>query len=137
MLSTQLSALTRAHGSRLVRFALVGVANTAIDFAVFGALYYLMSVHLLLANSLSYGAGLVNSFVMNSRWTFRDPARQQRGTRAVRFAAFNLIGLAIANAVIWLLALVLPAWTAKLGAVGATLLWNYWSSHRFVFVRDR
>lgn len=136
MLSPRLGALARNHGGRLVRFSLVGVANTAIDLVVFASCYYLLGAHLLLANSAGYGAGLANSYLMNSRWTFRDPARPERPARAARFAAFNLVGLLIANAVIWPLALVLPAWAAKLGAVGATLLWNYWSSHRFVFVRD-
>jgi hypothetical protein len=36
---------------------------------------------------------------------------------------------------VWLLALVLPAWLAKLGATVVTLRLNYWSSDRLVFVR--
>lgn len=135
-IAPRLGALARAHGARLFRFALVGAANTVIDFTVFACLYYLAGLPLLLANSLGYGAGLTNSFLMNSRWTFRDPERTDRPTDAARFAAFNVVGLALANAVIWVLALVLPVWAAKLGAVAAPLLWNYWSSQRFVFARD-
>ena len=125
------------HGIPLAKFAMVGVVNTAIDFCVFLALFYGLGWPLLVANTLGWIAGLANSYLMNSRWTFRDPARAERPARMTLFAAFNLCGLLIANAVIWILALVLPAWLAKIGTGVATLTWNYWSSHRFVFARAR
>jgi len=123
------------HGGRLVKFAVVGVANTAIDFGVFLLLFYGLGWALLVANTLAWGAGVTNSYLVNSRWTFHDPARRDRPARAALFVAFNLCGLLLANAVIWTLALVVPAWLAKIGAIGATLICNYWSSQRFVFTR--
>lgn len=123
------------HGVRMAKFAVVGTANTAIDFTVFLILFYGFGWPLLVANTFGWGAGLGNSYLMNSRWTFRDPGRADRPARMALFAAFSLCGLILANAVIWLLALLLPAWLAKIGTVGATFAWNYWSSQRFVFVR--
>ena len=129
-----IEALNR-HGIPLAKFAVVGVANTVIDFCVFLALFYGLGWPLLVANTLGWVAGVTNSYLMNSRWTFHDPARRDRPARMALFAAFNFCGLLIANAVIWVLALLMPAWLAKIGAIGATLVWNYWSSHRFVFAR--
>lgn len=124
------------HGPRAVKFALVGVLNTAIDFVVFVALLYGLGWPLLLANTLGYLAGLANSYWLNSRWTFRDPARPASPARAARYAGLNLVGLLLANVTIWLLALVMAPWLAKCGAIGVTFVWNYWSSHRFVFGRN-
>ena len=119
-----------------MRFALVGALNTALDFAVFAALFYGLGWPLLLANSLGYVAGLANSYCLNRRWTFRDRTKRPGLTRPALFALFNLLSLALANLVVWLLALALPAWLAKLGAVAATFAWNFWSSDRLVFGRE-
>ena len=127
-------ALRRAD-RRLVRFALVGVLNTGVDFAVFLTLFYGFAVPLLVANSLGYLTGLANSYLLNSRWTFHDRAKTGSPTRPLLYALLNLGGLALGNLVVWLLALALPVWLAKLGAVAATFAWNYWSSDRLVFVR--
>jgi putative flippase GtrA len=45
------------------------------------------------------------------------------------------LGLLLGNLTVWLLALMLPPWLAKLCATVATFTWNYWSSNRLVFVR--
>jgi putative flippase GtrA len=125
----------RGPDRRLVRFGLVGVVNTAVDLAVFATLFYGLAVPLLVANSLGYLMGLANSYLLNSRWTFNDRAGSGSASRPILYALLNLGGLLIGNLVVWLLALALPVWLAKLGAVAATFAWNYWSSDRLVFVR--
>lgn len=122
---------------RIARFAAVGVLNTGFDFAVFNLLYYGAGAPLLLANTTGYLVGLANSYLLNSRWTFRDRARQDDMGRAALYAALSLVGLGIANLMLWLLAFVLPAWLAKIGVIGGTFSWNYWSSRRFVFSAPR
>jgi putative flippase GtrA len=126
----------RRHGSRAARFAVVGVLNTAIDFGVFIVLLYALSWPLLLANTIGYAAGLANSYLLNSRWTFRDAERPSSPGRAARYAGLNLVGLLLANATVWLLAQMLAPWLAKCGALGVTFIWNYWSAQRFVFGRS-
>jgi putative flippase GtrA len=123
----------REHRARMLRFALVGVANTAIDAGLFNYLYYLRDWPLLWANSAGYAAGLTNSYLCNHFWTFRRPRAQFAVRPAALFVLINLIGLMLANATIALLARVLAPWLAKLGAIGVTFAWNYWASQRYVF----
>lgn len=130
-----MSRLLRAPRSRVIRFGLVGALNTALDLAVFATLFYGLAWPLLVANSLGYLVGLANSYLLNSRWTFEDRAVPGVTTRPALYALFNLVGLAVGNLVVWLLALALPVWLAKLGAVAATFAWNFWSSDRLVFGR--
>lgn len=53
-----------------VRFGMVGLSNTVVDFAVLNLLLWLAGLPLLAANTLAYSAGILNSFVWNKHWTF-------------------------------------------------------------------
>jgi putative flippase GtrA len=119
----------------MLRFGLVGVVNTGVDFLVFVLLFYGLAWPLLVANTLGYLAGLANSYVLNSRWTFGDRVGGRVPARPLLYACLNGVGLLLANLAVAALALFLPAWLAKVGAIAVTFTWNYWSSDRLVFVR--
>ncbi|MCC6202523.1 MAG: GtrA family protein [Gammaproteobacteria bacterium] len=78
------------------RFALVGVVNFAVSCLVFAVALRALPALLpaagapvgALANAFAYLAGMVNSFVLNRRWTFR--AQGAAAPQAVRFAIVNL-----------------------------------------------
>ncbi len=126
------------QGARIIRFAMVGVANTAIDFALFALLYYVSLLPLLAANAGAYGVAVVNSYLLNKYWTFGDISRGRTAAlRGLLFVGLNLVGLALASAVIWLLALVLHPLVAKAGSIAVTFVWNYWSNHRFVYTEAK
>ena len=62
--------------TQAVRFGLVGVSNTLIDFA----LYWILSRYVLLdqyvvAKMISYFGALINSYLMNKYWTFGSSER--------------------------------------------------------------
>ncbi|WP_448202791.1 GtrA family protein [Azospirillum sp. sgz302134] len=124
----------RAFPWTAVRFGLVGLLNTGVDFAVFLALMAVPGTPVLLANACGYGVGVLSSFLLNRSWTFRvrrDEAPMAR--RLPVFLAFNLVGLALSSLVVGLLVPTVPPLAAKVAATGATFAWNYWSSRRFVF----
>ena len=56
----------------MVKFALVGVVNTAVDVGLFWVLQAVLGVPYLIANVISYSAGTLNSFVLNKVWTFAE-----------------------------------------------------------------
>lgn len=121
-----------------IRFALVGAANTVLDYAVFAILMTAAGTPVLLANAAGYGTGMVSSFLLNRSWTFRvrrDAAPLLR--YLPRFAAFNLVGLGLSTLVVALLVPAVPPLAAKIAATGVTFAWNYWSSRRFVFTASR
>ncbi len=53
------------------RFLVVGLANTGLTLGIIFVLLWL-GVPLLVANVIGYGAGFINSFIWNRRWTFRS-----------------------------------------------------------------
>lgn len=117
----------------LWRFGMVGVLNTAVDIAVFTLLTRVWHVPPVFANPVSYGIGLVNSFVCNKFWTFGGTTqRVPVAAQFVRFSALNLAGLALSTLIVGMLQS-LGATTAKLISVPIVFAWNYWASRRFVY----
>ncbi len=119
---------------RPVRFALVGVANTGVDLALFALLTLGLALAPVAANPVSYAAGMVFSFAANRRTTFAGlPDRVPPAAQVAGFAAINLGSLALTTAVVHLLAPPLGPLGAKLAAVPVGLAWNYGLSRRLLF----
>lgn len=129
-------------GREVLRFGLVGVANTAIDLG----LYFLLQLNgtpLLIANLISTSAGLAFSFVANRLFTFSARPSGRAGRQLVLFVVCTGIGL-------WLIQpLVLVGMGAllagfgqlgdlrillgKLAAIAFGMVWNWSVYSRIVF----
>ncbi len=72
---------------QLLKFVFVGFGNAIIDLGVFNGLYFIAPTHdvkrLVLYNTLAVGSAILNSYIWNSRWTFRQQHRS-RGPGAMR-----------------------------------------------------
>lgn len=55
-----------------LRFAVVGLANTAIGLMAIFAVIFFFNANPALANAIGYAIGLAVSFVLNRFWTFGD-----------------------------------------------------------------
>src|SRR5216684_1394283 len=75
---TMTSTLTE-HGwfstlRQFLRFGLVGGLNTIVDLLILNVLLWLFPIQhtslLIIYNSIAYGIGAINSFVLNKYWTF-------------------------------------------------------------------
>ena len=123
---------------RIIRFGIVGVANSMIDFVLF----YILSTHfgwnIFVANAAAYSIAVMNSFIWNKRWTFRA---HDTGRRAIHdfslFTGGNLIGLGLSTGVIMGASLILPSWVGKLLAISVGFPWNYWYNRKFVYKGER
>src|SRR5262249_45936825 len=93
--------------------------------------------------SLAYSLGAVNSFLLNTYWTFHFPGRA-RSREVGRFALTTLAGVVCNNVLLWLLGTLLHpvfvspviwANASKLVALGGTVLISYPGMRLWVFVR--
>ena len=85
---------------QIIKFAIVGVLNTLVDFAVFQALNLLLG-WVYIAQVIGYTCGIINSYIWNSNWTFRE--QRTRSFREIAlFIVVNLASLGISLGVIWL-----------------------------------
>ena len=116
------------------RFAIVGVANTLVDFAVFTLLAQVAGANVYLSQALGYGAGILNSYTFNRSWTFRAEGRFFSPALA-RFLALNLTMLAFSTGLMFLAINLggLPKFPAKIAVTGVTMVVNFLVSRFWVF----
>lgn len=118
---------------RFIRFGVVGFSGVLVDMAMFSAFREGLSLGLSLSAMLSGEVAIINNFLWNDLWTFGDIASRQRGWRKglKRLLKFNLIclaGLVLNVSIVNLLSvgLGLNEYGAKLVAIAAVTLWNFW-----------
>lgn len=118
--------------ARFFRFGLVGFSGVFVDLGVF---YLLRSQGLGLTSSaaISGELAIINNFLWNDFWTFGDIARRQPGKRQRlrRLIKFNVICLGglVLNVLIvnfFFNILGINEYVAKLIAIAAVTLWNFW-----------
>ena len=105
--STMTSSTKRSWFSfvqQFLRFGLVGGVNTLVDLLILNVLLWVhptqRTLLLVVYNSIAYGIGAVNSFVLNKYWTFE---RRQRTTvtELLRFALTTIVGIMVNDLLIW------------------------------------
>lgn len=142
-LSRWSSSREKSITKKFLRFSLVGVSNTAIDWLLFFVLVNVspfFGTREVLAKAFSFLVAVVNSFVLNSLWTFRDEVAkgQEDGvgffaySRVGKFFITALVGLGINSSVFSFVRVVsspLPNLHSQLLslalATGASLIWNF------------
>ena len=126
--------------ARFLQFCFVGLTGVFVDMAVLFLLHDPSTLGLPLTRSkiISGEVAIINNFLWNDLWTFRDiSARQPSKKQALkRFAKFNLICLAglVLNVLILNLLynflgfkhLSYGSYLANMIAIVAVTIWNYW-----------
>jgi putative flippase GtrA len=125
--------LTGGNMRQFIKFNLVGLVNTALDFLIFYLLVWL-GVFYIAAQCMSYCIGMLNSYLLNKYWTFAQKGRVQP-KQAVRFIVLNLCTLLLSLGLLALFAdrLHRSLWLAKLLATGITTVFNYVGNKLWVF----
>src|SRR4051812_31833161 len=85
--------LNLINKNQVLRYLMVGATAFAIEYGLFFILYVIFEWHLLIANSLSFVAGLCASFLLNRVWAFKKTEFE----RAVHHQALIYSILATAN----------------------------------------
>jgi len=74
---------------QLLRFAAVGVLNTAVGYAVIFGCMYLLGWGAVISNIAGYAVGLVVSYTLNRTFTFRSAAGKKQ--EVVRFLSIFIV----------------------------------------------
>lgn len=143
-MANQPSALLKKHAEKL-RFGIVGIANTALDFAI---LFILVGLGLdkIVANFISTGTAFIFSFFVNKSFTFKSKGGNVKKQFAL-FLIVTIIGLWVIQPLVISgvsFALSDTGWSeqvtlfiAKVIATVASLVWNYVFYSRLVFKQGK
>jgi putative flippase GtrA len=118
------------------KFLIVGGLNTAIDFGVFLLLFYVFEASILVSHVTAFVLAVINSFICNGLWTFRQGASSLNAGNFIKFAAVSLCALVASTLAIAAFSYVVTAWIAKMLAIAASLTVNYIGMSRLVFRKN-
>lgn len=112
---------------QLIKFNMVGVLNTLVDFLIY-ILLFSLGVHYLIAQIAAYAAGMTNSYFFNRYWTFAQAGTTAKGAGAmVKFAIVNLVTFGLSLLFLFLLGekAGLHPFVGKVLVVGMTMVLNF------------
>ncbi len=141
-LPSSVSHQIRIFVAELTKFGLIGIVNTALDFAILNLLHFGFGVGPLTSKCVSTVIAATSSYFMNRHWTFRHRARSGMRREYVLFFLLNLIGLAIGLICIAVVrygqGLDSPAAinAANLAGLVIGTVFRFWSYRRWVFLAD-
>lgn len=98
------------------KLAVIGVLNTAVDFALFNV-FLLLRWPLAVAVTVAFLLATVVSYVLNRRWTFQLRDSWFKAGETGMFVIVNGIALAVTNGIV----LGADLWLGPLSALGANL----------------
>ena len=83
------------------KFAIVGVANTLIDYGMFTLLAQVLAAPVYLSQVVGYLCGMLNSYIFNRAWTFKAQDRFF-SPALIRFILLNLCMLGVSTGLLYL-----------------------------------
>ncbi len=138
------AALHQRRGVRqLVKFALVGATSTAINFAVLNLMLIVLHQGKYASVVAAFLVSVVNGYIWNKRWTFREAQAKAVHTQFVQFLLVNLVGLGLNLLIIRLisgpletdfrLSMVIATNVAELFATAVVVMWNFTANRLWTF----
>ena|SRR3989344_6313193 len=132
---------------QFLKFAVVGVINTAIDFTVLNILSSITGITkgngLIPINVVAFTCAVTNSFFMNRYWSFGDKNGGEGGKKFSLFLLVTILGAVINTSIVRGVATNIPPmfdlspklWlnVAKAAATGVTMFWNFFGYKLVVF----
>ena len=119
---------------RLILFTLIGGVNTAVDYGVFFILHTLLSVGSLIAQVISFSSGVICSYFLNRRFTFKAQNKMST-SEVVKFIILNLIAMGSSVLVVWICETYfgMSPYIAKLISMLVSFTINYIGNRFFIF----
>lgn len=95
---------TSASILQFIKFGIVGLSNTALSYVVFTILV-LLGTHYLIANAISFVAGVSNAFYWSNKYVFKKGVNEKRGllqSLLKTFMAYGFTGLILNSLMLYL-----------------------------------
>jgi putative flippase GtrA len=134
MISEVKELLTQAMLYRFLKFCVVGVTGTIIDFGLTWICKEKLKIPKFIANAIGFVVAATSNYILNRVWTWGS-TNEQVGVEYVKFFGVSLIGLGLNTLILYLLheKLKLNFWISKVFATGVVMVWNFLANHYFTF----
>lgn len=118
---------------RFIKFGLVGVLNTLINWILF-ILLNSFGIYYIISNVIAYSISTLNSYLWNSKWVFKYSGDNVKET-SLKFIVLNVIGLTLNTIILYLLVDIvgLNKLIALVITTGVVMILNYFINKFWVF----
>ncbi len=135
---------------RFVRFGIVGIIGSVIDFGFLNLFTIVFKMPYVLSSVFSFSLAVINNFLLNRFWTFAASKKDPLLGQLVQFGIVSVIGLLIRTPLLaWLEKVLIPL-AGKLTpnlltptivghnvglaiGIGVVMLWNYFANRFWTF----
>ena len=117
-----------------IRFCIVGILNTSVNYLVFLIFFRLLDIPYLLAGITGFLSGAVTGFFLNRSWTFQ--ANHLRiGSGLLRYFLVQIVSLLGHTLTLYILTeyFYIIAELSQLFAIATSTLINFFLSRKYVF----
>jgi len=88
---------------RFLKFSIVGMTGTIVDFGVMNFLRLVINTPLIWAQGISFVCAVINNFLWNRYWTYPESRSKAAPKQLLQFLIINLIGILIRSPLVpWL-----------------------------------
>lgn len=123
---------------RFLTFTLIGVINTIVDISILYLLILIFGNNLLyipIFNIISYSFGIVSSFILNGRFTFKD--KNLTTNKFIKLYTSSIGGLFINTIIIFLLTFFkVNIIISKIVATITVVVYNYIICKRYIYAQN-
>jgi putative flippase GtrA len=86
---------------RFLKFSVVGVIGTAIDFGIFNLLHNVLGWGRVLSNTCSVSAAIVNNYLWNLFWVYPETRGRQNTKKLIQFIVVSISAWALNTGILW------------------------------------
>ena len=137
-LSTKESDTMRNLIEQILKFGIVGVIATVIDFGVMIFLTEVFGVNPVASATVSFIVSLIFNYLASMRYVFRHREGMSRRREFTIFVVLSVIGLGINDALMWVgtAFAALDYRLVKVGATAIVMVWNFVTRKIFLEEKD-
>jgi putative flippase GtrA len=85
----------KSEQKRFVKFLIVGVISSFVDFGFMNLFTLLFNIPLIIAQGLSFLIAVLESFMLNRFWIYPDSRSKSQYNQFMQFFLINLVGIGI------------------------------------------
>jgi len=144
------NSIHRKELKRFVRFGIVGVIGSVIDFGFLNLFTIVFKMPYVLSSVFSFSLAVINNFILNRLWTFSASRKDPLLGQLIQFGIVSVVGLLIRTPLLaWLEKVLIPL-AGKLVpnlltptivghnvglaiGIGVVMLWNYFANRFWTF----
>lgn len=86
---------------QILKFGVVGIISTIIDFAVFSFLNYVVGIHYMTATFFGFTVSLIANYILSMRFVFERRDNLDRRVEFIAFGILSVIGLGLNEIIIY------------------------------------